>query len=39
LVARLEDTLGADDRFAATEDAIFSETFGDFVKAYEHGAH
>jgi hypothetical protein len=39
LVARLEDTLGADDRFAATEDAIFSETFGDFVKAYEHGGH
>jgi acyl carrier protein len=37
LVARLEDTLGADDQFAATEDAIFPETLGDIVKVYEHG--
>ncbi|HML07960.1 MAG TPA: acyl carrier protein [Xanthobacteraceae bacterium] len=37
LVARLEDALGVDP-FSAAEDAIFPQTFGDFVKAYENGA-
>ncbi len=37
LVARLEDTLGIDP-FTASEDVMFPQTFGDFVKAYENGA-
>ena len=37
LVARLEDTLGIDP-FTAAEDAMFPQTFGDFVKVYENGA-
>jgi acyl carrier protein len=37
LVARLEDTLGADP-FTSAESATFPVTFGDFVKAYENGA-
>ena len=36
LVARLEDTLGADDQFTAIEDTIFPET-SNIVKVYEHG--
>lgn len=38
LVARLEDRLGIDP-FTASEDVQFPVTVGDFVKAYEHGAH
>lgn len=38
LVARLEDRLGVDP-FTASEDVQFPVTVGDFVKAYEHGAH
>ena len=38
LVARLEDRLGVDP-FTASEDVLFPVTVGDFVKAYEHGAH
>lgn len=38
LVARLEDKLGIDP-FTSAEDAIFPLTFGDFVQAYENGAH
>jgi acyl carrier protein len=38
LVARLEDTLGIDP-FTSAEDAMFPVTLGDFVKAYENGAH
>jgi hypothetical protein len=37
LVARLGDTLGVNDQFTATDDAIFPETLGDIVKVYEHG--
>ena len=38
LVARLEDRLGVDP-FTTSEDVLFPVTVGDFVKAYEHGAH
>jgi acyl carrier protein len=38
LVARLEDSLGVDP-FTASEDVYFPVTLGDFVKAYENGAH
>ena len=38
LVARLEESLGIDP-FTTSEDAMFPLTFGDFVKAYENGAH
>jgi acyl carrier protein len=38
LVARLEDRLGVDP-FTASEDVQFPVTVGDFVKAYENGAH
>ena len=38
LVARLEDRLGVDP-FTASEDMPFPVTLGDFVKAYENGAH
>jgi len=38
LVARLEDRLGTDP-FTAGEDVQFPVTVGDFVKAYENGAH
>jgi acyl carrier protein len=38
LVARLEDRLGVDP-FTTAEDVQFPVTVGDFVKAYEHGAH
>jgi acyl carrier protein len=38
LVARLEDRLGVDP-FTASDDVQFPVTVGDFVKAYEHGAH
>lgn len=38
LVARLEDRLGLDP-FTTSEDVQFPVTVGDFVKAYEHGAH
>jgi len=38
LVARLEDRLGVDP-FTTSEDVQFPVTVGDFVKAYEHGAH
>jgi acyl carrier protein len=38
LVARLEDRLGTDP-FTSAEDAQFPVTLGDFVKAYENGAH
>jgi acyl carrier protein len=37
LVARLEDRLGIDP-FTASEDAMFPQTLGDFVKVYENGA-
>jgi acyl carrier protein len=37
LVTRLEDTLGFDP-FAASEDAQFPVTFGDFVNLYDHVA-
>ena len=37
LVARLEDTLGCDP-FAASDDAYFPVTLGDFVRVYEHAA-
>jgi acyl carrier protein len=37
LVSRLEDSLGLDP-FAASEDAQFPVTFGDFVNLYEHVA-
>ena len=37
LVSRLEDSLGLDP-FAASEDAAFPVTFGDFVNLYEHVA-
>jgi hypothetical protein len=37
LVSRLEDSLGFDP-FAASEDAPFPVTFGDFVNLYEHVA-
>ena len=37
LVIRLEDSLGLDP-FAASEDAQFPVTFGDFVSLYEHVA-
>jgi acyl carrier protein len=37
VVARLEDALGIDP-FTSTEDAMFPETLGDFVKVYENGA-
>jgi acyl carrier protein len=37
LVIRLEDSLGLDP-FAASEDAQFPVTFGDFVNLYEHVA-
>jgi acyl carrier protein len=38
LVARLEDRLGVDP-FTTSDDVQFPVTVGDFVKAYEHGAH
>ena len=38
LVARLEDQLGVDP-FTTGEDVQFPVTVGDFVKAYENGAH
>jgi len=38
LVARLEDRLGLDP-FTTSDDMQFPVTVGDFVKAYEHGAH
>jgi acyl carrier protein len=38
LVARLEDQLGVDP-FTASEDVQFPVTVGDFVRAYENGAH
>ena len=38
LVARLEDRLGVDP-FTASEDVQFPVTIGDFVRAYENGAH
>ncbi len=38
LVARLEDKLGLDP-FTTAEEVQFPVTVGDFVKAYEHGAH
>jgi hypothetical protein len=37
VVARLEDQLGYDP-FAATEEATFPVTFGDFIKFYEDAA-
>jgi acyl carrier protein len=37
LVARLEDALGFDP-FAASEEAYFPVTFGDFVRVYENAA-
>jgi acyl carrier protein len=37
LVSRLENSLGLDP-FAASEDAPFPVTFGDFVNLYEHVA-
>jgi hypothetical protein len=37
VVARLEDQLGYDP-FAATEEAVFPVTFGDFIKFYEDAA-
>ena len=37
LIARLEDKLSIDP-FTAADDASFPVTFGEFVKAYEHGA-
>ena len=37
LVSRLEDSFGLDP-FAASEDAPFPVTFGDFVNLYEHVA-
>jgi acyl carrier protein len=37
LVTRLEDSLGIDP-FAASEDAPFPVTFGDFVHLYENAA-
>jgi hypothetical protein len=37
LVSRLEDSFGFDP-FAASEDAEFPVTFGDFVNLYEHVA-
>jgi aryl carrier-like protein len=37
LVSRLEDSLAVDP-FAASEDAQFPVTFGDFVNLYEHVA-
>jgi hypothetical protein len=37
LVARLEDTLGCDP-FAASDEAYFPVTLGDFVRVYEHAA-
>jgi acyl carrier protein len=37
LVSRLEDSLGLDP-FAASEDAQFPVTFGDFVNLYEYVA-
>jgi acyl carrier protein len=37
LVARLEDALGFDP-FAASEEAYFPVTLGDFVRVYEHAA-
>ena len=38
LVARLEDRLGVDP-FTTSEDVQFPVTIGDFVRAYENGAH
>jgi acyl carrier protein len=38
LVARLEDRLGLDP-FTTSDEVQFPITVGDFVKAYEHGAH
>ena len=38
LIARLEDKLSIDPFTAADDDASFPVTFGEFVKAYEHGA-
>jgi acyl carrier protein len=38
LVARLEDRLGLDP-FTTSDEVQFPVTVGDFVKAYEHGAH
>jgi acyl carrier protein len=38
LVARLEDRLGVDP-FTTSDDVQFPVTVGDFVKAYERGAH
>jgi acyl carrier protein len=38
LVARLEDRLGVDP-FTTSDDVQFPVTVGDFVRAYEHGAH
>lgn len=38
LVARLEDRLGTDP-FTSGDDVDFPVTVGDFVKAYENGAH
>jgi acyl carrier protein len=38
LVARLEDKLGIDP-FAAEREAFVPVTFGEFVRAYENGAH
>jgi acyl carrier protein len=38
LVARLEDRLGVDP-FTASDDVQFPVTIGDFVRAYENGAH
>jgi Phosphopantetheine attachment site len=37
LVARLEDAIGFDP-FAASEEAYFPVTLGDFVRVYEHAA-
>lgn len=37
IVARLEDTLGADP-FTASEEVYFPVTLGDFVSLYEHAA-
>ena len=38
LVARLEDRLGVDP-FTTSDDVQFPVTIGDFVRAYENGAH
>ncbi len=38
LVSRLEDALGVDDPFSASEDASFPVTLGQFISFYENVA-